>query len=76
MLDKLKQSQFHGKVKLVTKLEIVLGTAAIIAPRRLLFWPERAPENRQVFDLYGIERRGWETDGLSMIITNCYEKSI
>ena len=47
-----------------------------MAPRRLLFWPERAPENKQIYDLYGIERRGWETDGLSMIITNASEQRI
>ena len=70
MLKKLQTCQFHGKVKLVSKFEIKNGTAAITENRRLLFWPAKNIENRQDFDLYGIERTGWETDGLGMIITN------
>ena len=33
MLEKLKSATFRGKVKLVSKLEIVSGIAAIIKPR-------------------------------------------
>ena len=43
MLEKLKGGVFYGKVKLVSKLENVIGTAAIIRPRKLIFWPENAP---------------------------------
>lgn len=70
MLKKLSECQFYGQVKLVNQFDSVTGTAAIIGNRRLLFWPAKNIENRKDFDLYGIEKTGWETDGLGMIITN------
>ena len=70
MLKKLSSCQFHSRVKMASKFEIVTGTAAIVDQRRLLFWPAKNVENRTDFDLFGIERTGWETDGLGMVITN------
>ena len=29
-----------------------------------------------MFDLFGIDQRGWETDGLSMMITNSSDQTI
>jgi len=45
MLKKLERSSFHGQVKMVTTFGVQQGTAALIAPRKIYFWPENAPEH-------------------------------
>ena len=71
MLKKLKTSKFHGPVKMVNKVRAMQGTAAIIAPYRLFFWPENQADQVQEFDLTGCEAAGGiQAQGLDMILTN------
>ena len=71
MLGRLKKSLHYGQVKMVTYLGVQLGTAAIIQPNRLFFWPEGQPENFQEYDLYGCAQSGgFQTTGLDMILEN------
>ena len=58
MLKKLRNSLYHGQVKLITYLGAQNGTAAILLPNKLLFWPENQPEKRNTFDLLGCENHG------------------
>ena len=46
MLEKLRKSSHQGQVKMVTRLGVKAGTAAIVAPHRLYFWPENQPEKK------------------------------
>ena len=40
MLEKLRKSSHQGQVKMVTRLGVKAGTAAIVAPHKLYFWPD------------------------------------
>jgi len=48
----------------------------LIGPSKLYFWPENAPENKQIFDLFGIEKTGWTVNNLNIFITNSLNKTI
>lgn len=54
MLKKLSKSKHYGDVKLITALgQPLKGTAAIVKPSALLFWPDSKPEDLRTFDLLG-----------------------
>ena len=70
MLKRLKKSKYHGPVRLVG-IRLQAGTAAIVSPRSLHFWPENQAENEQIFDLSGCELAGGiNSSGLNMVLVN------
>ena len=55
---------------MVSYLGDTFGTAAIIEPYKLFFWPENMPEGEIKYDLSGCENGGLQSNGLDMILTN------
>ena len=55
MLKKLDKAEYFGNVRIATTLGEKLGTAALILPDKLFFWPEDNPEGEQRFGLSGCE---------------------
>ena len=77
MLKKLEKSWTHGRVKVVSIVgQSVPGTAALIGMSKLYFWPDNAPENKQIFDLLGIEKSYFQSDHLKITIVNSVKKTL
>lgn len=67
MLKKLSKSKYYGDVKLITALgQPLKGTAAILKPSSLLFWPASKPEDMRTFDLLACAEK---TDKAGMVET-------
>ena len=76
MLKKLDKAEYFGNVRIATALGEKLGTAALVLPDRLYFWPEDNPEGEQLFDLSGCEQAGGlMSNGLDMILTNMFKNT-
>ena len=77
MVKKLQKAEYKGQLRMVTYLGVQHGTAAIIQPRSLYFWPENQPENMLVYDLSGCEEQGGlDRNGFDLILTNSSKKKV